>query len=229
METIRELKAFLEREMIRYSKIIYLRRHKRTLEKLQKELNTTSRDKVIKAINLLNETVEQNGFRVAREQAQKERIIQEQQLKDEQARAERERAEREAQAQVQARAEREAQAQLITKEVATSHGNINKIVTSHLNNQIIGDLNVRNLVMKVTDIEPIDYDKYKDYLREVHNQMPNDKKIMINILGKSGWYTLKKRYLTKEELSQYANDDNGAEPGMADSLIALYAVSTSIR
>jgi hypothetical protein len=101
-------------------------------------------------------------------------------------------------------------------------------MTSVRNNGIIGDLSERNAALKITDLHPINYKKYKEYLLNVHDNMPDDKKIMLNILSFNGWTTYKKRYLTKEELCSYI-DYNGPEPGMAVSLVAIYACSTSYR
>ena len=50
----------------------------------------------------------------------------------------------------------------------------------------------------------------------------------LNILGNGGWATYKRKYLTKEQFHEYIDND-GPEPGMSDSLIAIYACSTSYR
>ena len=97
-----------------------------------------------------------------------------------------------------------------------------------MNNEIIGDLSERNLALKTTDTKPIEYEKQKNHLKKIYEEMPDNKKIVLNILTNSGWSTYKKKYLTKEEFYNYIDGDE-PEPGMADSLIYIYACSTSYR
>lgn len=237
METIRDLKKNLESNIYRHSRILTLRKYRRQNDLIINALTTTSKKKVFEALAILDNIVNDHGFAInSIKQKKNEKIIKEQQIKDERARIERERRER---IRIQNQLE-----EPIIKAIKSKHGYENIIMTSVGNNGIIGDLSERNASLKVTDLKPIDYKKYKEYLLNVYNNMPDNKKIMLNILSSYGWITYKKKYLTKEELrsyigyinycadedvNDYDDNDDAPEPGMADSLVAIYACSTSYR
>ena len=222
METIRDLKKNLENNIYRHSRILTLRKYRRQNDLIINALTTTSKKKVFEALAILDNIVNDHGFAInSIKQKKNEEIIQEQQIKDERARIERERRER---IRIQTQLE-----EPIIKAIKSKHGHENIIMTSVGNNGIIGDLSERNAALKITDLHPIKYSIYKKHLTNIHDNMPDDKKIMLNVLSLSGWTTYKKRYITKEELRMYIDEFIRAESGMTDSNIVIYACSTSYR
>lgn len=182
METIRDLKKNLENNIYRHSRILTLRKYRRQNDLIINALTTTSKNKVFEALAILDNIVNDHGFAInSIKQKKNEKIIQEQQIKDERARIEREQRER---IRIQTQLE-----ELVIKVIKSKHGYENIIMTSVRNNGIIGDLSERNAALKITDLHPINYKKYKEHLTNIHDNMPDDKKIMLNILPLNGWTT----------------------------------------
>lgn len=222
METIKDLKKILENNIYRHSRILTLRKYHRQNNLIINALTTTSKNKVLEALTTLDNIVNDHGFAInSIKQKKNEKIIRDQQIKDERKRIERE------QTQVPQRHDNQLD-DFVTATVKSKSGHENVIVTSRVNNGIIGSLSERNMALGVTDLLEIDYQRYKGYLKRIHDNIPEGKKVMLNILNSSGWSTYKKKYLTKEELWSYC-DDYGPEPGMPDSLLCIYGFSISYR
>lgn len=243
---IKELKTMLNRLFETNMRIITLRRYKRDYDKVVDALRTTSKKKVIEQINNFQDILNRHGFVIdAVKQRKQEKIIKEQQIKDEfeariraeQQQEEEQRQRRQIQRQQQLEREREMallemererHADYITIDLKSKHGFDEKMFTSKHNFQIFGNIDKRNMALKITDVVKLDYSIYLLHLKEVYTNMPNDKKIILNILGPLGWLTYKKKYLTKAEFLEYIEGDI-PEMLMDESEIRVYACSTSYR
>lgn len=225
MENIKELKNILNRKLIQYNRIISLRRYSKEYEKINQSLASTSKDKVKKAIELLDVIASDHHSKVETEQQRK---IQKELEKQERKR------------QYEIYLQNEKDNTIVANKSKSKQGYENYTFSTELNRSIIGPPQYRKLENVTNTLNIIDNDKLEKIFTEFKEKTGanDDTKIAVAYLAQNGkTYALKDsdgtyKYMTLQEsknIMKKMNDDASSGLGEMSFVVNVSAVSISRR